>query len=36
MLRRISTLTLWLLGRLRSVPRAGSKTKRRGYLDFRR
>jgi hypothetical protein len=36
MLRRISTLTLHLLGLLRHVLRVGTKAKRRGYIDIRR
>jgi hypothetical protein len=35
MLRRISRLKLWLLT-MRPVPRAGTKMKRRGYVDIRR
>jgi hypothetical protein len=36
MLRRISTLTFWLAELLRPIPRAGTKARRRGYVDIRR
>jgi hypothetical protein len=36
MLRRISTSAQRLIGVLRHVVRAGTKAKRRGYVDIRR